>query len=173
MLKVVPNLRAYTDPLTDAMVDFYVASQWRFTTDIRAQYVYSPRELTQWVHRIFEAIKLLKVLTVEGLVRVWAHEALRLFQDRLVAKGEGQWTDENIDATALIHFPTINEDEAPACLVLFSNWTSKNYTFVDRVVLREYTKQRLHVFYKEELDVPLVLFNEVLTTFFVLIMYSI
>jgi len=103
----------------------------------------------------------LEVLTVEGLVRVWAHEALRLFQDRPVAKDERQWTDENIDATALTHFPTINKDEALTRPVLFSNWTSKNYIPVDRKVLHEYTKQRLRVFYEEELDVPLVLFNDV------------
>jgi len=162
VLKVVPNLRAYTDPLTDAMVDFYLASQRRFTTDIQAHYVYSPRELTRWVRGIYEAIKPLEVLTVEGIVRVWAHEALRLFQDRLVAEDERQWTDENIDATALIHFPTINKDEALTRPILFSNWTSKNYIPVDREVLREYTKQRLRVFYEEELDVPLVLFNDVL-----------
>jgi len=46
--------------------------------------------------------------------------------------------------------------------ILFSNWTSKNYIPVDREVLREYTKARLRVFYEEELDVPLVLFNDVL-----------
>ena len=162
VLKVVPNLRAYTEPLTDAMVDFYLASQRRFTTDIQAHYVYSPRELTRWVRGIYEAIKPLEVLTVEGLVRVWAHEALRLFQDRLVAEDERQWTDENIDATAMTHFPTINKDESLTRPILFSNWTSKNYIPVDREVLREYTKQRLRVFYEEELDVPLVLFNDVL-----------
>jgi dynein heavy chain 1 len=111
VLKVVPNLRPYTEPLTDAMVDFYLASQRRFTTDIQAHYVYSPRELTRWVRGIYEAIRPLEILTVEGLVRVWAHEALRLFQDRLVAEEEKLWTDENIDATAMTHFPTINKDE--------------------------------------------------------------
>ena len=162
VLKVVPNLRPYTEPLTDAMVDFYLASQRRFTTDIQAHYVYSPRELTRWVRGIYEAIRPLEILTVEGLVRIWAHEALRLFQDRLVAEEERLWTDENIDATAMTHFPTINKDEALARPILFSNWTSKYYIPVDREVLREYTKQRLRVFYEEELDVPLVLFNDVL-----------
>ena len=162
VLKIVPNLRPYTEPLTDAMVDFYLASQRRFTTDIQAHYVYSPRELTRWVRGIYEAIRPLEILTVEGLVRVWAHEALRLFQDRLVAEEERLWTDENIDATAMTHFPTINKDESLVRPILFSNWTSKNYIPVNREVLREYTKQRLRVFYEEELDVPLVLFNDVL-----------
>ena len=162
LLKVVPNLRAYAEPLTDAMVEFYLASQKRFTTDIQAHYVYSPRELTRWVRGIYEAIRPLEILSMEGLVRVWAHEALRLFQDRLVTEEEKQWTDDNIDTTALQHFPTVNRDEALARPILFSNWTSKNYIPVDREVLREYTKARLRVFYEEELDVPLVLFNDVL-----------
>ncbi|KDQ54817.1 hypothetical protein JAAARDRAFT_37924 [Jaapia argillacea MUCL 33604] len=162
VLKVVPNLRAYAEPLTDAMVMFYLASQKRFTTDVQAHYVYSPRELTRWVRGIYEAIRPLEILSVEGLVRVWAHEALRLFQDRLVTEDEKQWTDENIDSVAMEHFPTIGRDEALARPILFSNWTSKNYIPVDREVLREYTKARLRVFYEEELDVPLVLFNDVL-----------
>lgn len=162
MLKVVPNLRAYAEPLTDAMVSFYLASQKHFTTDMQAHYIYSPRELTRWVRGIYEAIKPLELLSVEGLVRVWAHEALRLFQDRLVSEDERVWTDDNIDATAMEHFPTINRDEALARPILFSNWTSKNYVSVDREVLREYIKARLKVFHEEELDVQLVLFNDVL-----------
>ncbi|KAF8922147.1 dynein heavy chain [Mucidula mucida] len=147
---VVPNLRAYADPLTDAMVAFYLASQKRFTTDIQAHYVYSPRELTRWVRGIYEAIKPLETLSVEGLVRSMVNEE------------EKQWTDENIDANAMTHFPTINRDEALTRPILFSNWTSKDYIPVDRDTLREYTKARLRVFYEEELDVPLVLFNDVL-----------
>lgn len=162
MLKVVPNLRAYSEPLTAAMVEFYLKSQRRFTPDIQAHYIYSPRELTRWMRGIFEAIRPLETLSVEGLVRIWAHEALRLFQDRLVSEDERKWTEENIDETAMTHFPTINRQEALERPILFSNWLSKNYVPVDREQLREYAKARLRVFYEEELDVPLVLFNDVL-----------
>lgn len=162
LLKVVPPLRGFAEPLTDAMVDFYLASQARFTTDAQAHYVYSPRELTRWTRGIYEAIKPLDALSVEGLVRVWAHEALRLFQDRLVTEEERKWTDDKIDEIALAHFPTINRDEALARPILYSNWLSKHYVPVDREELREYAKARLRVFYEEELDVPLVLFNDVL-----------
>lgn len=162
LLKVLPNLRQYAEPLTDAMVEFYLASQKRFTTDAQAHYVYSPRELTRWVRGIYEAIRPLETLSAEGLVRVWAHEALRLFQDRLVTEEERAWTDENIDSCALEHFPTLNKDEALSRPILFSNWTSRHYAPVDREQLREYTKARLRVFHEEELDVQLVLFNDVL-----------
>ena len=39
---------------------------------------------------------------------------------------------------------------------------SQDYLPVDQEELRDYVHARLKVFYEEELDVPLVLFNEVL-----------
>ncbi|XP_019877694.2 dynein heavy chain, cytoplasmic isoform X2 [Aethina tumida] len=162
MLRLTPGLRGYAEPLTNAMVEFYLASQDRFTQDMQPHYVYSPREMTRWVRGICEAIRPLDNLAVEGLVRLWAHEALRLFQDRLVEDAERRWTNENIDAVALKHFPSANCENALERPILYSNWLSKDYVPVDREQLREYVKARLKVFYEEELDVPLVLFDEVL-----------
>ncbi|KAF9922924.1 hypothetical protein FBU30_006961 [Linnemannia zychae] len=162
MLKVVPSLRAYSEPLTAAMVELYLSSQSHFVPEMQAHYIYSPRELTRWMRGIFEAIKPMETLSVEGLVRIWAHEALRLFQDRLVAEEERQWTDNEIDRIALKHFPGLDREAALGRPILYSNWLSKYYVPVDREELRDYAKARLRVFYEEELDVPLALFNDVL-----------
>ena len=109
VLKIIPTLRGYSDSLTKAMVQLYAESQKRFTPDIQPHYVYSPRELTRWMRGIYEGIRQLDDLTLEGLVRVWAYEGLRLFQDRLVFESEKQWTDAEIDATARQHFPTVSD----------------------------------------------------------------
>ncbi|KAE8214295.1 hypothetical protein CF327_g2298 [Tilletia walkeri] len=162
VLKVTPSLRGYAEPLTAAMVDFYLDSQKRFTPDIQAHYVYSPRELTRWMRGVYEAIKPLDTLSVEGLVKVWAHEAARLFKDRLVTEDERRWTDETIDSTAMMHFPTINHGEALQRPILFSAWMSKHYVPVERDSLRDFTHQRLKQYSEEELDASLVLFDEVL-----------
>ncbi|EDW30259.1 GL17927 [Drosophila persimilis] len=162
MLRLMPALRGYAEPLTNAMVEFYLASQDRFTQDMQPHYVYSPREMTRWVRGICEAIRPLDSLPVEGLVRLWAHEALRLFQDRLVDDPERRWTNENIDIVGHKHFPGINQEEALQRPILYSNWLSKDYMPVNREELRDYVRARLKVFYEEELDVPLVLFDEVL-----------
>ncbi|RMX44013.1 hypothetical protein pdam_00012965 [Pocillopora damicornis] len=162
MLRIVPPLRSYAQPLTDAMVEFYSMSQERFTQDMQPHYIYSPREMTRWVRGICEALKPLETLSVEGLVRLWAHEALRLFQDRLVEDDERKWTEENINNIALKHFPNIDRNTALARPILYSNWLSKDYMPVEQEELRDFVKARLKVFYEEELDVPLVLFNEVL-----------
>lgn len=162
VLKIIPALRGYSEPLTQAMVRFYLESQQRFTPKIQPHYVYSPRELTRWVRGVYEAIRPLETLSVEGLIRIWAHEALRLFQDRLVVEDERQWTDEAVRRIALEFFPTIDESKALGGPILFSNWLSKNYVPVDREQLRDFVKARLKTFCEEEVDVPLILFNDVL-----------
>jgi len=87
----------------------------------------------------------LDTLNVEGLVRLWAHEALRLFQDRLVEESERKWTNENIDLVALKHFPGVDKEQALARPILYSNWLSKDYVPVQREELRQYVKARLKV----------------------------
>lgn len=162
VLKIIPSLRGYAEPLTQAMVRFYLRSQQRFTPKIQPHYVYSPRELTRWVRGIYEAIRPLETLSVEGLVRIWAHEALRLFQDRLVAEEERQWTDNMVREIAGDIFTGIDMEKALGGPILFSNWLSKHYVPVEREALRDYVKARLKTFCDEEVDVPLILFNDVL-----------
>lgn len=64
---------------------------------MRPQYVYSPRELSRWVRALYEATSPLDSLSASALVRVWAHEALRLFHDRLAEDEERQWCHETLD----------------------------------------------------------------------------
>ncbi|GAB7350693.1 hypothetical protein MBLNU459_g1254t2 [Dothideomycetes sp. NU459] len=162
VLKIVSSLRGYSEALTKAMIQLYAESQKRFTADIQPHYVYSPRELTRWVRAVYEAIRPLENLSLEGLVRIWAHEALRLFSDRLIAEDERQWTEDAVNRIALEHFPSIDETAALQRPILYSNWLSKNYVPVERSELRDFVKARLRTFCEEELDVPLILFNDVL-----------
>lgn len=80
----------------------------------------------------------------------------------MVSDEERVWTDENINTVAHKHFANMDSDKALRRPILYSNWLRKDYLPVDQEELREYVKARLKVFYEEELDVPLVLFNEVL-----------
>jgi dynein heavy chain 1 len=89
MLKRTPNLKPYADSLTSAMVEYYSQSQRRFTSDQQPHYIYSPRELTRWKYALNQALE--NVNSLEDLVRLWAHEALRLFEDRLVTSEEKKW----------------------------------------------------------------------------------
>ena len=162
LLKLHPNLRGAVDPLNNAMVDFYRENQKRFTADVAPQYIYSPRELSRWVRAMYEAMEPLEAMTLEELVRLWAHEALRLFHDRLITPEEREWCDSMVDKVAQIHFPGV---DVAFCLqrpLLYSNWLNRTYQSTAREELRSFVAARLKVFYEEELDVPLVIFDDVL-----------
>ena len=168
LLKLAPELRAQAEPLTHAMLDVYALCQKRFTPDLHAHYIFSPRELSRWVRSLHSALAANAsgegLLATDDLVRLWLHEGLRLFQDRLVEAEERAWLDRAIDGVAAERFGPGLRDAAHTLRrpVLYSSWTSSRYVPVERAELREYVRQRLRVFYEEELDVPLVLFNEVL-----------
>ena len=168
LMKLVPALRSQAEALTYAMVEFYAESQRRFTPDMHSHYIYSPRELSRWVRALYEAISPVQEMSIDELVRVWLHEGLRLFQDRLVEQHERDWTDKAIDEIALRHFGSgLTRDSngnVPALRrpVLFSNWLTKEYVSVEREELRRHVEARLKVFQEEELDVQLVVFDEVL-----------
>ena len=82
ILRKSSGLSGSSQSLTEAMVEFYTQCQTHYTPDVQPHYIYSPRELTRWKHAINESIE--NISDEDGLVRLWAHEALRLFQDRLV-----------------------------------------------------------------------------------------
>lgn len=160
MLKKVPSLRSYADPLTEAMVEFYTKSQQHFTSDMQAHYIYSPRELTRWKYAIFEALEALD--TPEDLVRLYVHEGLRLFEDRLVFNEEKDWCNQAIDSVAQKHFPQVDGSKALERPILFTNYLNKNYVSVKQEDLKKFIEARLTTFYEEELNVPLVVFDSVM-----------
>jgi dynein heavy chain 1 len=154
------SFREYSDPLTNAMVDFYTESQQYFTADQQAHYIYSPRELTRWKLGIFEALE--GVNEIEDLVRLYVHEGLRLFEDKLVTTEEKEWCNDMINEIAMKWFPSCNLDKALDRPILFSEYLDKIYTSVDQEELRKFIQEKLHTFNEEELDVPLVIFDSVL-----------
>ncbi len=161
LLKLQPSLRSYSDSLTDAMVEMYVENRTRFKPTAQPHYIYSPRELSRWVRALYKAMKEMADMKLEDLVRVWLHEGLRLFLDRLTTAEEQMWCSETADKIALKNF--VGAD--PDCIkrpILFSNWLSKQYQEVEPQALRQHVEARLRTFYEEELDVELVVFDEVL-----------
>ena len=148
-----------SEPLTEAMVEFYMQCQTHYTPDVQPHYIYSPRELTRWKHAINESID--NITDTDSLVRLWAHEALRLFQDRLVLDEEKVWCDQLVDKVASQCFPSLSPQalERP---ILFTNLLTNTYVSCGKDDLIKKIESKLKNFYEEELNVPLVIFDSVL-----------
>jgi dynein heavy chain 1 len=95
---------------------------------MQAHYIYSPRELTRWKTALCEALT--AVEDPEDLVRLYVHEGLRLFEDRLVYPEEKEWCNSAIDACAMRCFPGINHDKALARPIYFTTYLTQHYQSV-------------------------------------------
>jgi dynein heavy chain 1 len=163
MMKLFPNLKGETQAMTEAMVEVYMENQKNFKPQMQPQYFYSPRELSRWVRGIYEAIVHMdQGVTREELCRVWVHEGLRLFSDRLVNEEDRKWCHNKIDDVAQKWFAGVDFEVALKRPLFYTSWLSKETRKVGRDELKEFLSARLRVFYEEELDVPLVVFDEVL-----------
>lgn len=80
--------------------------------------------MTRWKYAINEALD--TVESLDDLVRLWAHEALRLFEDRLVNEEEKKWCQEKVDEMGNSFFPGISSKalERP---IIFSTYLTKSY----------------------------------------------
>ena len=161
-LKVAPNLRGFSDAVTYAMVEFYSTSKDAFPRDAHSHYIYSPRELTRWVRGLHEIIRGLEYASLEDLIRCWAHEGLRLFQDRLVTNDEKVQSTLALHAVAAKHFPNVDIESCCVSPILFSNFISNQYCSVEYHELLDFTRGRMKAFCEEELNEPIVLFDSAL-----------
>ncbi|TPX70937.1 hypothetical protein SpCBS45565_g01524 [Spizellomyces sp. 'palustris'] len=74
--------------LATSMISIYDQTTQRFTRDVRSHYLYTPRDLSRWILGI---ARYQYTDQEHGeLLNVVAHEALRLFQDRLVTTNARQ-----------------------------------------------------------------------------------
>jgi len=95
-------------------------------------------------------------------VRLFVHEGLRLFEDRLVYAEEKEWCNQAIDEVARKWFPSMDAEKALKRPLLFSSYIKKDYVSVSQEELKNYIEGRLRTFYEEELNVQLVVFDSVI-----------
>lgn len=161
-LKCSPDLRLFKDSLTDAMLEIYHANRKQFTSAKKAHYVYSPRELTRWSRGILEALRSVSYSELSDLIRLWYHEGLRLFYDRLANEDDQKWCKETFWSIGAKCFPNVGLEVPFKEPVLFSTWLTSDYESVEEKELRNFVRERLRIFSEEEMDINLVLFEDLL-----------
>lgn len=161
-LKCVPELRNFTKELTSAMIDVYQQVRLVFPITKQSHYICSPRELTRWSRGMLKTMLSASISSLEQLLRLWYHEGLRLFHDRLVSPEERVSCKAVIKNIAELHFPHVNLEKVTQDPVFFSNWLSGRYEATSRAELVTFVTERLRVFSEEEFCAELVLFDDML-----------
>lgn len=147
--------------ITKSMIDLYFDTKNYFTTEKQPHYIYSPREITRWIRGIFEIIKNFnKKITLDCFVKIWVHEATRLFCDRLVYSEEKKWMNNKIKEISKNYFNNVNFDEIFNQPILFSKWLTDYYDCVNKIQIEEFLKLKLKLYCEEEHDLNLILYDE-------------
>lgn len=160
-LKCLPDLRLFSGSLTDAMLEVYRLNKNQFTSK-RSHYIYSPRELTRWSRGVLEALLSVSYSELSDLIRLWYHEGLRLFYDRLAEESERKWCKDTFWEVGKACFPNVVLETPLREPVLFSTWLTSDYESVPEPDLRNFVRERLRIFSEEEMDIDLVLFEDLL-----------
>ena len=173
LLKPAPQLRGFVEPLCSAMICFYTQNQDHFSSQQAPQYLYSPRELSRWVRAMHSALSRgsgtdqLKNMSPAAFIRLWAHEGLRLFQDRLMTDTDKGWCHEAMHNVAIEYFSRLLDVGMTECLevpLIFSTCIDSmgRYMSIDRDSLRAVLKSKISLFCDEVVGKPLVIFDELL-----------
>jgi len=152
-----PDIKEVVSNLPAAMIDAYEFNQRTFSTK-GPQCVYSARELTRWCRSLEQASDACS--NASSLVRLWLHEGLRLFADRLPEMADVASCDEALRRIAQQRFACVSSDALEPPL-LYGRWLSKQYAPTSLSKLRRFVASRLRTFHEEALDVPLVVFDDV------------
>ena len=97
--------------------------------------------MTRWKYAINEALEPLE--DPEDLIRLYVHEGLRLFEDRLVYQHEKDWCNSAIDAVAGECFGDADLPKALERPIYFTNYLNKNYVSVGHDELKDHIEARL------------------------------
>jgi AAA domain (dynein-related subfamily)./Dynein heavy chain, N-terminal region 2./Dynein heavy chain, N-terminal region 1./Dynein heavy chain. len=162
IMKCAPDLRGYTRTVTDAMIEVYIKTKEALNTSIQDNYIYSPRELTRWTRGVLEGLRAFEYSDLLSLARLWYHEGLRLFYDRLVGEWEQNWTKQLFRDVTANFFQNIDLESTLREPVIYSNWLTLQYEPVNDKELRSFVSERLRVFSEEEIEVDLVLHEDLL-----------
>ena len=82
-----------------SMVEIYQKTREKFTVDDRRHYLFTPRDLTLWMKNLCRYD-----LAGEPLIDIVAHEACRIFRDRLVGGDSWSRFDQQLNAVLRTHF---------------------------------------------------------------------
>ena len=165
LVKQFPPLSILSASLTNACIDVYIANHERFSGK-EPQCVYSPRELSRWVRAISEGLSPIarhasnnNTTTITSssdaatmLVRLWLHEGLRLFSDRLSSDHDRKWVANTIDSVAQKYFFSISSSSAATTTTAASSDKSSLLSFSSSISVNLSAAVSRPVYFTDWLD---------------------
>ena len=162
------EVKGLVDPMAVSTINlFSIISEKFLPTPAKSHYVFNMRDISKVFQGLYRADKGFHD-TKEQIVQLWAHEVLRVFQDRMVSQEDAEELRRYLDEQMETHFQMSFEefcikDGEDALYVDFLNESKRVYEEVqDFDKLRQYITDQLQK-YNEDPKLPkmdLVLFKD-------------
>lgn len=136
--------------ICEASICVYSRCQTTFTSTVQTHYSFSPRELTRWIRGIYMAVSSVTDVSFVTVLRIWAHEAWRIFADRLTKQDEKLKFQDLLEGVASSHFSNAKASLGDTSRLLFSSWLSSKYEEACNVDISEFLKVKMRLFCAEE-----------------------
>ncbi|KAI5960962.1 DYN1 [Candida pseudojiufengensis] len=161
IFKCAPDLKPFRIDITQACIVIYEHFKRHFSFKA-PHYIYSPRELTRWCKGLYFALKSDNYTELKQFLRLWFHEGLRIFYDRLISEDDKIWTINLFHEIGEKHFPNVDFNECFKLPVFFSSWLSSKFQSCEKTSLKNFVRERLRVYNEEENTTSLILHTEML-----------
>ena len=150
LFEMIPNLKMYSKDFTNASINLYYMYTKSFTKEKYAHYIITPRELTRWVRGMLFGILNGPRQNFSSLVKLWAHEAIRIFSDRLISAKHKTIFFSNLQSVITSTFTIVDFSEIMFGDLLYSKWFNAEYIQVSKKDLMNLVTQKFDVFCEEE-----------------------
>lgn len=124
-------IKPLADPIVEAAVEIYERiSKELLPTPTKSHYIFNLRDLSKCIQGVLQS-DASNYSSVNQILRLFYHEAMRVFHDRLVNEADQTYFKELMDETSLKHFesPVVDKGE----LLLFGDFMIYGQAREDRI----------------------------------------
>lgn len=157
LFTLLPNLKFYSHDFTNASLQVYYDYKESFDDKKFPHYIVTPRELTRLIKGLLSGILNGPRHDLFSLVKLWAHENIRIFSDRLISDEEITTFYSNLQDTMAKMFSFPNLGEIQFSDLLYSKWFSSEYMEISKKDLLNLVTQRFDTFCEEVIESSIVI----------------
>ena len=150
LLEMIPSLKMYSKDFANASIELYYMYIESFGEEKYSHYIITPRELTRWIKGMLFGILNGPRQNLFSLVKLWVHEAIRIFSDRLVSAKHRSIFFSNLRNIIEKTFAIVDFSKTTFDNIFYSKWFSAEYIQVSKKDLVNLVTQRFDVFCEEE-----------------------
>lgn len=162
LFKLLPNLKFYSQDFTKASLQLYYYYKGNFNDTKYAHYIVTPRELTRLIKGLLFGVLNGPRHDLFSLIKLWAHENIRIFSDRLVSQKEKTKFNSSLQRIMVNTFTLSNLSNVELGDLFYSKWFNSEYMEISKKELLNLVSQRFETFCEEVIESNIIIHHQMI-----------